>query len=317
MVTVSLALPVYNGERHLAETLDSLLAQEFDDFELLISDNGSTDATPDLVRAYAERDSRIVFERHDVNRGAIWNYNHLVARARGRYLKWCGHDDLCAPDYLSRCVAELDGSDAVVAYPRTVLIDDDGGVKRQYDDGLDLRQAEPHVRVRKCLRHLGLANAVFGLIRLDVLRGTPLFGAYNDSDLVLILDLALAGEIHEIDERLFSRRMHPGQAYQANTTPLAVRRWFDPSSRVAVRPAPLPALRRGGPGDRPGPPAVGRTAPLRSRVGSDLGAVTPLSRSARARPGDRGPLERFRTVTTTPIRTLWRSSGGVWCGRAG
>jgi glycosyltransferase involved in cell wall biosynthesis len=232
VVTVSFALPVYNGERHLAATLDSLLAQEFDDFELLISDNGSTDGTPDLVRAYAERESRIVFERHDVNRGAIWNYNHLVARARGRYLKWCGHDDLCAPAYLSRCVAELDGSDAVVAYPRTVLIDDVGGVKRQYDDGLDLREAEPHVRVRKCLRHLGLANAVFGLIRLDVLRATPLFGAYNDSDLVLILDLALAGKIHEIDAALFMRRIHAGQAYQANTTPLAVRRWFDPSSRA-------------------------------------------------------------------------------------
>jgi len=231
MVAVSLALPVYNGERHLPETLDSLLAQDFDDYELLISDNGSTDDTPDIVRTYASKDARIVFERHDVNRGAIWNYNHLVERANGRYLKWCGHDDLLAPAYLRRCVAELDGSSAVVAYPRTVLIDVHGAVTRFYDDGLDLRQPEPHVRVRECLRHLGLANAVFGVIRLDVLRRTPLFGAYNDSDLVLILELALAGEIHEVDETLFSRRMHKGQAYQANTTPLAVRRWFDPSSR--------------------------------------------------------------------------------------
>jgi glycosyltransferase involved in cell wall biosynthesis len=230
MVAVSLALPVYNGERHLPETLDSLLAQDFDDFELLISDNGSNDATPDIVRTYASKDARIAFERHEVNRGAIWNYNHLVERANGRYLKWCGHDDLLAPAYLRRCVAELDGSRAVVAYPRTVLIDVEGAVRRLYDDGLDLRQPEPHVRVRECLRHLGLANAVFGLIRLDVLRRTPLFGAYNDSDLVLILELALAGEIHEIDEPLFSRRMHPGQAYNANTTPLAVRHWFDPSS---------------------------------------------------------------------------------------
>jgi hypothetical protein len=119
----------------------------------------------------------------------------------------------------------------VLAYPRTVLIDAEGEVTRPYDDGLDLRQPEPHVRLRECLRHLGLANAVFGLIRLDVLRRTPLFGAYNDSDLVLLVDLLLAGELHEIDETLFSRRMHAGQAYQANTTPLAVRRWFDPSSR--------------------------------------------------------------------------------------
>jgi glycosyltransferase involved in cell wall biosynthesis len=84
MVAVTLALPVFNGERHLATTLDSLLAQDFDDFELLISDNGSTDRTAEIVRSYAADDARIVFEPHDVNRGAIWNYNHLVARARGR-----------------------------------------------------------------------------------------------------------------------------------------------------------------------------------------------------------------------------------------
>lgn len=231
MVAVSLALPVFNGERHLAETLDSLLAQEFDDFELLISDNGSTDRTPEIVDSYASSDPRIISERHEVNRGAVWNYNHLVARARGRYLKWCGHDDLCAPSYLRRCVSELDSTDAVLAYPRTVLIDDAGDVRRAYDDGLDLRQPEAHVRVRECLRHLGLANAVFGLVRLDVLRRTPLFGPYNDSDLVLVLDLVLAGPVHEVDEQLFFRRMHPGQAYQANTTALAVRRWFDPTSR--------------------------------------------------------------------------------------
>jgi glycosyltransferase involved in cell wall biosynthesis len=229
MVAVSIALPVYNGERHLGETIESLLAQDFGDFELLVSDNASTDATPEIVRSFAAQDPRVRFERHEVNRGAIWNYNHLVADAAGRYLKWSGHDDLCAPSYLRRCVAELDTTDAVLAYPRTVLIDVDGAVKRPYDDGLDLRQPAPHARVRACLHNLGLANAVFGLIRLDVLRCTPLFGAYNDSDLVLLLELALAGEIHEIDEPLFYRRMHAGQAYQANTTPLAVRRWFDPS----------------------------------------------------------------------------------------
>ena len=231
MVAVSLALPVYNGERHLAETLDSLLAQEFDDFELLISDNGSADGTPDLVRDYATRhagSSSSVTRSTGVRSGTTttWWTAPVAGTSSG-----AGTTTSARPPTSPGASPTLDGSDAVVAYPRTVLIDDTGAVKRQYDDGLDLRQAEPYVRVRECLRHLGLANAVFGLIRVDVLRGTPLFGAYNDSDLVLILDLALAGEIHEIDEWLFSCRMHPGQAYQANTTPLAVRRWFDPSSR--------------------------------------------------------------------------------------
>jgi glycosyltransferase involved in cell wall biosynthesis len=82
--TVSFGVPVYNGHRHLRETLDSLLAQTYSDFELIISDNASTDATPDICQEYASRDSRIQYHRQTENVGAPENWNFVARKARGR-----------------------------------------------------------------------------------------------------------------------------------------------------------------------------------------------------------------------------------------
>jgi glycosyltransferase involved in cell wall biosynthesis len=225
---VSLAMPVFNGEQYIEETLASLLDQDFTDFELIISDNGSTDLTPVICREAAAGDERIRFHRHDENRGAAWNYNHLVTLARGRYFKWCGHDDLCAPSYLARCVDALEahGPGAVLAYARTVLIDGAGEVIRPYDDGLDLRQPAARARFRGLLRNLGLANAVFGLVRTDVLATTGMIGAYNRSDLVFLCELALRGQVLEVPEELFRRRIHPDASHRANPTARQAREWF-------------------------------------------------------------------------------------------
>ena len=93
---VSIGLPVYNGENYMAAAIDSLLAQTFTDFELIISDNASTDATEQICRDYAHRDGRIRYYREEVNRGAAWNFTHTFELARGEYFKWHAHDDLCA-----------------------------------------------------------------------------------------------------------------------------------------------------------------------------------------------------------------------------
>src|SRR5260370_10566620 len=111
---VSIGVPVYNGENFLRETLDSLLAQTFEDFELIISDNGSTDNTPHICREYALRDNRVSYHRCDINRGFSWNNNHVFQLAQGEYFKWADHDDLCAPEYLERCITVLDARPDVV-----------------------------------------------------------------------------------------------------------------------------------------------------------------------------------------------------------
>jgi glycosyltransferase involved in cell wall biosynthesis len=106
--TLTIGLPVYNGERYLTESLDALLAQTYQDFELVISDNASDDGTADICRAYAERDSRIRYLRQPVNIGAGPNHNVLVPMARGKYFKWASHDDLYDPQLLELCIEALE-----------------------------------------------------------------------------------------------------------------------------------------------------------------------------------------------------------------
>jgi glycosyltransferase involved in cell wall biosynthesis len=229
--TVSIGLPVFNGERYLAEALESLRAQDFDDFELLIGDNGSTDRTRDICLNYARRDSRITYHRSDVNRGATWNYNRLVPLACGRYFKWAAHDDVCAPTFLRRCVEALQSVDehTVLCYPRTVLIDEHGGVlDDQFLDGLDLDEGSPHERLARHARHTGEQHAVFGLLRMSALRRTGLIRGFWGGDLALLSELLLLGRFIELPDRLFYRRYHPGTSLVATRSFEEATAWFDP-----------------------------------------------------------------------------------------
>src|SRR4051794_35048945 len=101
---VSIGLPVFNGERYLASALDCLINQDFDDFELIISDNASTDATESICRDYAEKDKRIRYFRNEANIGATQNYNRVFELASGEYFKWASHDDECHPSLIRRCL---------------------------------------------------------------------------------------------------------------------------------------------------------------------------------------------------------------------
>jgi glycosyltransferase involved in cell wall biosynthesis len=234
---VSLGMPVYNGERFLRETLDSLLGQTYRDFELIISDNGSTDTTQQICREYASRDSRIRYHREEVNRGAGWNYNRVVDLARGIYFKWAAHDDLCAPTYLEKCVAVLD-SDAsvVVAYPDDQDIDDQGNYidrKRAMRLPSSMRAQSPLPSQR--FRYLVLLDydceQVFGLIRTEILRRTPMILNYTDSDRTLLAELGLYGKFFEVPEPLFYHRHHSGssgRAYPIKGGWHLRASWFDP-----------------------------------------------------------------------------------------
>jgi glycosyltransferase involved in cell wall biosynthesis len=227
--TVSIALPVFNGERHLAAALDSLLEQSYADFELIICDNASDDGTREICESYVARDDRVRYLGADANRGAAWNYNRGLEAATGRYFKWASHDDLCAPTYLERCVEVLDrASDSVVlAYPKTVLIDDEGRFLAPYEDGLDLRDAQPHRRLQALIRNLVMSNAVFGLIRREALQQTRKHGAYISADYILLAELALLGQFWEIPEPLFLRRDHPSMSRRANRTTAELAEWFE------------------------------------------------------------------------------------------
>jgi len=103
-------LPVYNGERFLGRAIDTLLAQTYRDFELIIVDNASSDGTEDICRAYAQRDRRIHYWRNARNLGAMGNFRRVFELARGELFKWAAHDDEHEPAFLEKCVTALDGS---------------------------------------------------------------------------------------------------------------------------------------------------------------------------------------------------------------
>ncbi|PPS41151.1 glycosyltransferase family 2 protein [Chroococcidiopsis sp. TS-821] len=232
---VSIGMPVYNGEVYLEAALNSLLAQTFEDFEIIISDNGSTDKTEDICRAYAAQDRRIRYYRNEQNLGAGWNFNRVLELSTGEFFRWACHDDVCAPELLAQCVAVLDAHpEVVLAYPKTIVINEYGQEIEKYVDGFNLRSPKPHKRFaqyQKLVRHGHGCHPIFGLIRTDVLKSTAWMGSYPSSDLVLLGELTLKGEFYEIPEYLFLKRDHPNTSVRAHKAFRKRLAWYDPNKK--------------------------------------------------------------------------------------
>lgn len=214
-------MPVYNAERYLEAALESLLAQTFTDFELIISDNASTDATAEICRRYTGRDARIRYERQRQNRGANWNFNRVVELARGELFKWAAYDDLCEPTFIERCVAALDADPGIVAaHTRTIEIGPTGRLLHRPDAPADRPHnpagppalaASPRadLRFRDVLLNHGWGVRSFGVIRTEPLRRTGLYQPAYGWEKIIMAELALVGRFHLVDEPLFQQRVHP------------------------------------------------------------------------------------------------------------
>ena len=231
MKLVTIGVPVYNGGRHLRQALESIRSQTYPALEILISDNASTDATRRICHEYAAADHRVRVHRNERNFGAAFNYNKVARLARGEYFKWAAHDDVLAPTHIESCVRLLDREPAaVLCYPRPVIIDDEGTQVAHYDDRLHTDSSSPNLRLRRFLHKAPESNPIFGLIRASALGSTRLIGSYDSSDYVLLAELALRGEIHELPQRLFFRRVRTGadRPRMSNRERAA---WFDTSAR--------------------------------------------------------------------------------------
>lgn len=221
---VTVGIPVYNGAHHLPRTIESLLAQDYPDFELIISDNASDDSTHQLCQQYAAQDRRVKVHRNPKNLGASPNFSRLPDLARGEYFKWNGHSDWCAPQFLSRCVEALDADPSVVvAYPRTAIMDDAGNFDSYFDDLVDALSPDPVERYRNVFANLILTNMMFGLMRTEAVRKTERLPRYRWGQRVTVMQLALMGKFYEVPETLFFRRIPP-------PSPRNHRRFLDPAS---------------------------------------------------------------------------------------
>lgn len=232
---VSIGMPVYNGEAFLKEAIDSILAQTFEDFELIISDNASTDGTQEICEAYAAADRRIRYYRNERNIGGARNFNRVFELATGEYFKWAAHDDICAPEFLKRCVDVLEQNPSVVlCYAKIKHVDEHGIVlDENLDEIIQIDSAEPQVRfhnlINKSFTKVHRGQQLYGVVRASTLAITPLLGSYSGSDLVLLARLALLSQFHEIPEYLFFNRNHRQRASQALSSPYLLTTWFDPT----------------------------------------------------------------------------------------
>lgn len=206
---LTIGLPVYNGERHVRECLDSVLGQSYEDFELIISDNASNDGTADICRRYAQLDSRIIYIRQPLNIGRVPNHNFLIEQANGTLFKWVAADDLYARDLLERSVEVFDEHpEVVLVHSRSAIVDEAGTVTElvQYPVASDEGRAPDRFR---SMLFDGWGDDSYGLIRTDVLRRTPLHGSYHYADRTFSIELALHGPFYQVPDWLFFRREAP------------------------------------------------------------------------------------------------------------
>jgi glycosyltransferase involved in cell wall biosynthesis len=229
---VSIGMPIYNGEKLMRETLDSLLAQTFEDFEIIICDNASEDGTQEICREYAARDARVRYYRNESNIGAAPNYNKTFAMARGDYFKWAAHDDICAPTFLERCVEALDNNpEVVLAYTRAKAINPQGEIVREYPGRKRHNAPEPRTRFYEFVFSRHPVVVVFGVIRRELLGRTRLIGGYTGSDRPLLSELSLLGKFYEVPEFLFFYRFHEEQSWGGKKGRKSMRAqdaWYDP-----------------------------------------------------------------------------------------
>jgi glycosyltransferase involved in cell wall biosynthesis len=208
---LSIGLPVYNGENFLAESIDSLLGQSYEDFELIISDNASTDGTEEICRKYAEQDLRIRYFRQQHNHGSAPNHNFVIEKARGELFKHASHDDLYARDLLRLCVAALDEDPHVVlAHSWSAVIDSSGAITKLVEYPVDTAAPRAPDRFRSMLFD-GWGDDEGGVVRTDVLRRTPLHASYHFADRTYTAEIALHGPFYMVPDWLYFRREHPGQ----------------------------------------------------------------------------------------------------------
>jgi glycosyltransferase involved in cell wall biosynthesis len=241
--TVSVAIPVFNGERYLAAAVESVLGQTYGDLEVLISDNASNDATREIVGRYAKADRRVRYMRNDTNVGAAANFNKSFTLATGSLFQWLAHDDRLEPTFVERTVSELSAHhDAVLAFPWVSVVDEHENTIETWELDLPIDDDRPGRRFREIL--LGWHNSfyIFGLMRTAALRRTKLILPHAHGDTILLARLSLLGPFRQLDEHLFVSRRHPDQSNRMFVDPAARRRfdlaayaaWFDPESKRQI-----------------------------------------------------------------------------------
>ena len=227
--SVTIGLPVFNGETYIASAIESVLSQSFGNFELVICDNASTDGTPDICRAFASRDARLRYLRNDHNLGAAPNYNRTFELARGTFFKWLAHDDVLLPSYLERTLEGLlETPDAVICSSKVEYMNSEGRTIGTYDSALDTGAGlRPSTRFSQVVLSSHSCVDFFGLMRTSAMTDSLLHGSYHGADRAFLAQMALRGRIVHIPECLIRIREHHDRYTRTQLRPKDRLAWHD------------------------------------------------------------------------------------------
>lgn len=225
---LSIGVPVYNGADYIHEAITSHLEQDFGDFELVVSDNCSTDATPDIVNELAAQDARITYSRNDENIGGPANFNRLFRLTTGELFRWAAADDRIEPGYLSRVIDMMDADPAIViGHAESLLIDPASEPMLEMEQGYlggdgfleaitltppagDTRfhAPSPHTRIDAVINNNHRNFYIFGIMRRDTMMQTRLHGSFYGGDRTLLVEMAMRGTFKKVPAQLFASRSH-------------------------------------------------------------------------------------------------------------
>jgi glycosyltransferase involved in cell wall biosynthesis len=219
---VSIGLPVFNGVETLESVVESVLAQDYRNLELVISDNASTDGTEELCRELAARDRRVVYFRQQTNVGLLNNFAQVMRLARGAFLRYVGDDDWLAPNYVSRCLAVFaDDSRLTLVTTQIEYVRPDGTAYTLPYSSTAFRSDDPIQRFESLLAGLNDGSFAFdplyGLTRRSTLTGIARRKVIREDE-VFAAALALAGPWGHVPEVLARRKV------SSNSLPALARR---------------------------------------------------------------------------------------------
>jgi len=217
---ISIGMPVFNGEKFLCKSLDSMLNQTHRNFELIISDNASTDSTSDICKEYSKKDKRIRYFRQKKNMGLQWNYNFVLNKAKFDYFMWSAVDDIHAPKFIEKNLAVINSRDDLVCSMSKVKFYGMGKIT-QKPDKIDSTYRNFRDKIQETLRPRGMYPIsgeyekkvrfflnksmtwmIFGVYRAEDLRRSSVYEQFVGIDLAMILNLLRRGDVYIVDEVL-------------------------------------------------------------------------------------------------------------------
>ena len=236
---LSIGLAVRNGKDVVGRCIESVLAQDFTDFELVICDNVSDDGTVALLEEYARSDSRIAVHLNEANIGSHENMNRVLALSSGTLFRWISADDWLEPGCLSACAAALERHpDAVGVTTWFTIHTEDGSTRFEEYRGEFPESPDPVRRLERMLWffHAGDAkyDPIYGMYRREALLRSHRLRPSERTDWLLSVELALLGPIVHVHERLADRM----RSYPLGIDRAAFRRRLDPVRGERLKTSP-------------------------------------------------------------------------------